>query len=174
MKSAIVFAAFCVILSLTTATLSATKKDMQPKILELKREIIRLQNSGKLGFNNVTFCSEIQGFGMYTPLTGAKITNKEFYVYYEPANPFTRVADGKYATRLTQDLYLLDAKGNVLFGKEKALQFYYEAVTPVLDIYISNTLTMTEAPKGAYVWKAVLHDELRGTDTTMTKEFVIE
>jgi hypothetical protein len=174
MKPFVLSALTVVVCGIVTTTTVMAESNTQQKILELKREIINMQNKGKLGFNNVTFCSEIQGFGMYTPLPGSTVPGKEFYVYYEPANPYTKVEGGKYSTHLTQDLYLLDTKGNVLFGKEKALQFYYEAVAPVLDIYISNTITLTDAPKGKYVWKAVLHDELRGENVTITKEFVVE
>ena len=142
--------------------------------MALKHQIIQIQNEGVLGFNNVTFCSEIRGLGMYTPLASTTIPGDQFFVYYEPANPYTKIEDGKYLVHLTQDLYLLDQDGNVLFGKENALEFYYETVSPVLDIYISNTITLTDAPQGTYIWKAVLHDRLREESAEIRKQFIVE
>ncbi len=147
--------------------------ETQQKILDLKHQILTLQNEGELGFNNVTFCSDIRGPGMYTPLPSNVISQEQFFVYYEPVNPYTEMKDGKYLIHFTQDLYLLDQEGNVLFGKEQALEFSYETLIPVLDLYVTNTITLTDAPAGTYNWKAVLHDQLSGKSAEYMKEFII-
>ncbi|MBD3306086.1 hypothetical protein GF339_06840 [candidate division KSB3 bacterium] len=159
---------------MSNATPGIAEDDTQRKILELKHQILEIQNQGELGFTNINFCSEIRGLGMYTPLPDNTIPGDEFYVYYEPVNPYTQVQDGTYRIHLTQDLYILDTEGTVLFGKEGLLEFSYETVSPVLDIHMTNTITLTGASPGTYVWKAVLHDHLRGTSAQTTKEFIVE
>ncbi len=171
--SSILLMSVCM-LGLTGIAFAEVDTGTQQQILDLKHQIIDLQNEGTLGAKNVTFCSEVVGPGMYTPLPSDVVADDVFYVYYEPENPYTKREGGRYLIHLTQDLYILDLEGNVLMGKENVLQFAYNTAIPVLDLYITNTITLTDAPAGTYVWKAVLHDQLREESIELTKKFIIE
>jgi len=72
----------------------AKNDDTYEKILELKNEIIQLQNNGGLGVHNFTLCSKIYYFSHYVPLLEPKIEeNTPFFLYYEPANLDTKVSE---------------------------------------------------------------------------------
>lgn len=144
------------------------------KIISLKNEIIDIQNKGNLDINNVTFCSKIIGFGSYVPLDRNIIKqNNDLLVYYEPLNLFTNRVKGNYEIFYSQDMILLLPDGKELFSKEKALQFHYYSMTPVLDIYATNNFNVGNIPPGKYIYKIVLNDELRGTKSEKSIELEI-
>lgn len=139
------------------------------KILQLKNEIIRIQNEGELGFRNFTLCSKVITMGHYVPRQEPKVrTGGEFLVYYEPANPFTNVQGEKYEIWLTQDALLLDEEGQTLFERNNFLSAHFNTETPLLDLYFTNSLTLTGVPPGKYTYKVVLRDK------TATKTFDFE
>jgi hypothetical protein len=144
------------------------------KILELKDEIVKIQNQGELGFRNFTLCSKIITMGHYVPLPEPKIKiGKELLVYYEPANVFTNTQGGRYEFWFTQDMLLLNEKGELLYEKTDALSMHFNTATPLLDLYVTNTLTLTGLPVGKYTYKAVLHDVLREATAAKTVDFEI-
>jgi len=146
------------------------------KILELKDKIVRIQNQGELGFRNFTLCSKIISMGAYVPLPEPKIkTGKELlvYVYYEPANVFTNIQEGRYEFWFTQDMFVFDGGSELLLEKTDALSMRFNTATPLLDLYVTNTLTLTGLPVGKYTFKAVLHDVLRDAEATKTVDFEI-
>lgn len=144
------------------------------KIITLKNQIIDIQNKGDLGVSNLTFCSKIIGFGAYVPLEKNIVAqNNEILVYYEPLNLFTNRVKGSYELFYSQDLILLSENGEVIFGKEKALQFHYYSMTPVLDVYATNNFNVGNIPPGKYIYKMVLNDELRGTKSEKTIDLEI-
>jgi hypothetical protein len=144
------------------------------KILKLKDEIVRIQNQGELGFRNFTLCSKIITMGHYVPLPEPKVkVGKELLVYYEPANIFTNTQGRRYEFWFTQDMFLFDEGGELLFEKTDALSMHFNTATPLLDLYVTNTLTLTGLPVGKYTYKALLHDVLRDTTATKTTDFEI-
>jgi len=144
------------------------------KILELKDEIVKIQNQGELGFRNFTLCSKIITMGHYVPLPEPKIkTGKDLLVYYEPANVFTNTQGERYEFWFTQDMLLLNEKGELLYEKTDALSMHFNTATPLLDLYVTNTLTLTGLPVGKYTYKAVLRDALREATATKTVDFEI-
>jgi len=143
------------------------------KILELKDKIVKIQNQGELGFRNFTLCSKIITMGHYVPLPEPKIkTGKELLVYYEPANVFTNTQGGRYEFWFTQDMFVFDQGGELLLEKTDALSMHFNTATPLLDLYVTNTLTLTGLPVGKYTFEAVLRDEFK--DETVTKRVVFE
>ena len=144
------------------------------KILELKDEIVKIQNQGELGFRNFTLCSKIITMGHYVPLPEPKVkVGEKLLVYYEPANVFTNTQGGRYEFWFTQDMLLFDEKGELLYEKTDALSMHFNTATPLLDLYVTNTLTLTGLPAGKYTYKAVLHDALRDTTAGKTIDFEI-
>jgi len=144
-------------------------------ILKLKEDIIRIQNQGKLGFRNFTLCSKIITMGHYValPEPKVKIGTEELLIYIEPANVFTSTQEGRYEIWITQDIFLLDEEGELLLEKTDAISAHFNTATPILDLYLPNTLYMSTLPVGEYTYKAVLHDVLRGTTATKTIDFEV-
>ena len=143
-------------------------------ILELKDDIIKIQNQGELGINNLNLCSSIVTLGAYMPLEEAKIeVGKEYYIYYEPANVFTKISEGRYEFWFTQDILLLDDTGEVLMERLGALSMHFNTATPLLDIYVTNDLLLTGAPPGKYTYKIVLHDVFKEESVVETIDFEV-
>jgi len=144
-------------------------------ILELKDDIIRIQNQGELGFRNFTLCSRIITMGNYValPEPKVKVGTEELLIYIEPANVFTNTQEGRYEFWITQDMSILDEEGELLLEKTDAISAHFNTATPILDLYLPNTLYMNTLPVGKYTYKAVLHDVLRGTTATKTIDFEV-
>lgn len=143
------------------------------EILQLKEKIIELQNQGELGFENFTLCTEIISFGSYVPLPEPVVDkNGSLLIYFEPKNIFTNKHDGIYEIYYTQDMILLDDKGNELLNQKDGLVFHYTTKKPVMDLFAQNTVDLKgQLPAGKYTYKAVLKDKLKGKTATKTIEF---
>ena len=144
-------------------------------VLELKDDIIKIQNQGDLGFRNFTLCSKIITMGQYValPEPKVKVGTEELLIYIEPANVFTSTQEGRYEIWITQDILLLDEEGELLLEKTDAVSAHFNTSTPILDLYLPNTLYMSTLPVGKYTYKAVLHDVLKGTTATKTIDFKV-
>jgi len=145
------------------------------KILELKDEIVKIQNQGELGFRNFTLCSKIITFGHYValPEPKVKVGTEEILIYTEPANHFTNTQGGRYELWLTLDMIVLAENGEVLLEKTDAVSPHFNTATPILDIFFPLTIYVSEVPVGKYTFKAVLHDVLREATATKTVDFEI-
>jgi hypothetical protein len=145
------------------------------EILKLKERIIQIQNTGELGFRYFTFCSNIIGFGSYVPLTEPVLTKDgELLVYYEPVNVFTNEKEGLYEIWYTQDMVLLNEKGETLQEWPNALDFHYTTKAPVMDLFAQNSITLGgQVPPGKYKFKAVLKDKLSGKTATKIVDFEV-
>ncbi len=144
-------------------------------ILELKDDIIKIQNQGDLGFRNFTLCSKIITMGQYValPEPKVKVGTEELLIYIEPANVFTNTQDERYEFWITQDMFLLDEEGELLFEKTDAISAHFNTATSILDLYLPNTLYMSTLPVGKYTYKAVLHDVLKGSMATKAIDFEV-
>jgi len=152
----------------------AKNDDTYEKILELKNEIIQLQNSGELGVRNFTLCSKIYTLGSYVPLPEPKIEkNGKLLLYYEPANLYTKVSEGRYEFWFTQDAVLTDINDKELWSEKEFLDMHYITSTPILDVYVHNTLTLTDVPPGKYIYTITLNDLFRNKSITKSIEFEI-
>jgi len=163
-----------VIVAMLTGNVFAEQTN-EELILELKDDIIRIQNQGELEFRNFTLCSKIITIGHYVPLPEPKVKvgTEELLIYIEPANVFTNTQEGRYEFWITQDMFLLDEEGELLLEKTDAISAHFNTATPILDLYLPNTLYMSTLPVGKYTYKAVLHDVLRGTTATKTIDFEV-
>lgn len=155
-----------------TASLSLPQEN---KILELKEKIIEIQNTSELGFRHFSLCSNIIGFGSYVPLAKPVLDkNGELLVYYEPVNVFTSKKEGLYEIWYTQDMALLNTKGEIIQEWPNILNFHYTTKTPVMDLYAQNSLTLGgQVPAGHYKFKAVLKDKLSGKSAVKAVDFEV-
>jgi hypothetical protein len=147
----------------------------EDEILKLKDKIIEIQNKGELGFRNFTFCSNILGFGSYAPLAEPVVAaSGELLVYYEPVNVFTAKKQELYEIWYTQDMVLLNEKGEVLQEWPRALDFHYTTRAPVMDLFAQNSLNLGGGvPAGKYKFKAVLQDKLGGKTAVKVVDFEV-
>ena len=162
-----------VMAAMLTGNVLAEQTD-EELILKLKEDIVRIQNQGELGIKKLNLCRSIVTLGAYVPLEEAKIeVGKEYYIYYEPVNIFTKISEGRYEFWFTQDIILLDDTGEVLTERPAALSMHFNTATPLLDIYVTNDLLLTAAPPGKYTYKIVLHDVFRDKSTVETIDFEV-
>ena len=143
-------------------------------VTELKERIIDIQNKGELGYHNFSLCSKIIGFGQYVPLPSDQVkVGSELLVYYEPQNLYTNRNKGIYHMWFTQDMILLDSSGETLYEGLELLTFNYQTSSPVMDVYATNSLNLGSLPPGKYVFKTIMHDQLRDQNATLEHEFEI-
>ena len=143
-------------------------------ILSLKEQILDIQNNGELGFRCFILCERIISYGQYVPTMSNRVkVGKELKFYYEPLNLFTNRKDGVYQIWFTQDMILRNSEGRELMKNQKALNFNYQTVAPVLDVYATNSLELGELPPGDYKYEAIIHDVLRDARASTTYAFSI-
>lgn len=133
------------------------------KVMELKTQIIRYQNLGRLSVQNLTVCESIAGYGDYLKSAGGKVKkDTQVMVYYEPLNLFTEVEDESYTISFSQDLVLTTEDGvQEIFRQNDMLKVRSKTASPSLDVFGANTITLTGLPAGKYKLKGVLRDDLR-------------
>jgi hypothetical protein len=140
----------------------------------LKERIINLQNMYPLGIQTLVACSKVTDFGSYEPLPDNKVKAGDVvFFYFEPQNPSTRKAEGRYEVWLTQDVVVLNAKQQEIYNKEGFIEIHYQTSSPRLDIYGANQLTLAEIPQGEYLFKAILHDIIKGETASATWTFEV-
>ncbi len=146
----------------------------QESVPELKQRILDLQNQGELGFRNFTLCSNIIGYGQYVAIPDNKVkVGSEVFFYYEPVNLFTNRQDNAYHIWYTQDIVLYTEDGQEIYRGNEALNFNYQTVSPVLDVFASNTLSLGNLPPGVYQFEAVMHDKLKKVDAGQKYTFEV-
>lgn len=163
----------CLFGAIATCATNAVIAETADEVLDLKHRIIEIQNSGKLGFNNLTLCSEVSSFCSYTPLQSPEVpANGTLLLYYEPRNLSTSLITGVYKIHFTQDVILLDKTGGtVIFRQDEMLKFDYSTTSPVLDVFATNRLTLTGLAPGEYIFKAILHDKIKASSAETIVKF---
>ncbi len=146
------------------------KNPEDPKIEELKEQILELRNKGKLGFRKVVPCTDVRGFGNYTPLEkGKPLTH--LILYFEPANVSTLVSDDRYVIDCSVDMVVTDAKGKVLGAKKNVKKVGGVAYSPVIDLFFTLKFKFKKPLKKGFVVRAVLHDNIKNDKTGVTFRF---
>jgi hypothetical protein len=140
----------------------------------LKEKIITIQNMYPLGIRTLIACSKVTDYGSYEPLPDNTLKAGDvIFFYFEPQNPSTRKAEGRYEIWLTQDMVVLTEQQQEIFRKENAVEIHYQTSSPRLDIYGITQLTMEQAPPGKYIFKAILHDKIKGEVASATWAFEV-
>ena len=116
----------------------------------------------------------MNGLGEEGALPGTKIKMYgELLLYFEPANLYTRISERKYEFWFIQDAILTDKEGKEIWSKEGFLEMHYITSTPVLDVYVHNTLGLGGLSPGKYVYTVILHDRFRNKSAKKSVEFEI-
>jgi len=168
--------AFLLAAALVVALFAAGSVQAQAadEIMDLKLQIVELQNAGTLAVSGFSFCQKIMNYASYVPLRDKTVEQGgTLYVYYEPAYWFTNTAQGRYEMWLTQDIRLTTSDGQELFFREKLLNLQYNTAKPVLDVYLTNEFSLGKLPPGEYVYEVTLHDELSGQEARHQEAFSI-
>jgi hypothetical protein len=140
----------------------------------LKERIINLQSMNPLGIRTLVACSKVADYGSYEPLLDNKVKSGDvIFFYFEPQNHSTKKAEGKYEIWLTQDMVVLTQEQQEVFKKENAVEIHYQTTSPRLDIYGVNQLTLADIPPGKYLFKAILHDNIKGETVSATWAFQV-
>lgn len=164
--------AACLILLMLVARPFAFAQDTDVTLL--KERIVNLQNQYPLGIRTLVACSTVTGYGSYDlwPGNQAKAGDVIFF-YFEPQNPSTNKTEGTYEIWLTEDMFVLTAQQEEIFKKEKAFEIHTQTSSPRLDIFGFNQLTLTEIPPGKYLFKVILHDNIKGENASETWAFEV-
>lgn len=142
--------------------------------LRLKEELLDLQNREPLALAKFVACSEVKGYGEYTPLSAPKVrSDGEILFYYEPVNYFTNREGGIYEIWLLQDVVVLDEKGKEVFRQGGTMEVHLRRRSPLLDLYAVNRLTLKGLRPGRYTFRLVLHDKLKGESASFDHPFEV-
>jgi hypothetical protein len=163
---------FCLLVWAMMACPAALAQDTEVTLL--KERIINLQNTYPLGIRTLIACSKVTDYGSYDPLSDNRVKSGDVvFFYFEPQNPSTKKAGGKYEIWLTADMIVLTAQQQEVFKKENAVEIHYQTTSPRLDIYGVNQLTFDNISPGRYIFKALLHDKIKGEEASATWAFVV-
>jgi hypothetical protein len=140
----------------------------------LKERIINLQNQYPLGIRTLVACSAVTGYGSYEPLPDNKVKAGDvIFFYVEPQNPSTNKTEGTYEIWLTEDMFVLNEQQQEVFKKENAFEIRSQSSSPQLDIYGFNQLTLAAIQPGQYIFKVILHDNIKVEDASATWAFEV-
>jgi len=140
----------------------------------LKERIINIQSIYPLGIRTLVACSKVTDYGSYDRLPDNKVKAGDvIFFYFEPQNPSTKKAGGRYEIWLTEDMIVLTAEQQEVFKKENAVEMHYQTSAPRLDIYGVDQLTLDKIPPGRYIFKAVLHDKIKGEEVSVRWAFEV-
>jgi len=143
-------------------------------VTSLKERIINLQNQYPLGIRTLVACSTVSGYGSYEPLPDNKVKAGDvIFFYVEPQNHSTNLAEGTYEIWLTQDMVVLTEQQQEVFKKENVFEIHDRTNSPRLDIFGVNQLTLAEIQPGKYLFKVILHDNVKGEETSATWAFEV-
>jgi hypothetical protein len=163
---------FCLLVAGMMACPAALAQDTDVSLL--KERIINIQNMYPLGIRTLIACSKVTDYGSYEPLPDNKVkTGDVISFYFEPQNPSTQKGGGRYEIWLTQDMIVLTEQQEEVYKKENAFEIHYQTSVPRLDIYGVNQLTLEKIPPGRYIFKAVLHDKIKGETASATWAFEV-
>jgi hypothetical protein len=140
----------------------------------LRERIINIQNMYPLGIRTLIACTKVTDYGSYDPLPNNRVKAGDvIFLYFEPQNPSTKKEAGKYEIWLTQDMIVLTAQQQEVFKKENAVEIHYQTSAPRLDIFGVNQLTLDKISPGRYIFKAILHDKIKGESASASWAFEV-
>jgi hypothetical protein len=137
------------------------------EIRRLKEQIIELQNKGKLGLRKVVLCSSVEGYGVYSPIEPGQ-PNPKVYLYFEPENVSTLVTGDRYIIDLSVDLFLYDATGKLIAGKETIFRINRVSRSPIFDVFYKVELNLKKPGGQGALLKTVLHDKIKNGSVSST------
>jgi hypothetical protein len=124
-----------------------------------------LRSQAQLSIPTIAFCSQVQSYGVYTPLGSSQFPagrNNDLIVYNDVAN-FTSIEgnDGIWRTRLQQQMVLYTENGLAVWPeKNDADTFIDQSRNRRHDFFIPRLVKLPSSlAAGKYVLKVTLTDE---------------
>jgi hypothetical protein len=132
----------------------------------------------KLSMSPAVACAKIKGFGDYVALDEPVLTRDDkLQVYYEPRGFVYETVGKEYRVHLTQEgrMHRRGEKA-VIMSKEKLLDYQGRTkVSPVNNIYLSNSIALKSLSPGEYDFEIILKDELgKGPVTSQILKFRVK
>jgi hypothetical protein len=119
-----------------------------------------LLSEAPLALGEVQFCSDIQGFGVFTPMTANRCVPGQSLLLYTEVRRFTsrRESDGLHHVRLAQRLSLENEQGTVVW-RHNFENIDDTCRTPRQDFFLRTTLPLpTNLATGRYALNVVVED----------------
>lgn len=138
------------------------------EIAALRQRIIELQNRSKLGFRKIVPCRAVEGFGLYSPIEPDKPFSR-IVLYVEPSNVNTLVSGDRYIIDCTIDVFVTDATGKSVAGKESAFKINKVSRSPVMDLYFKLDINFSKPITRDIVVKIVIRDNLKNESASISQ-----
>ncbi|MAG93979.1 MAG: hypothetical protein CMJ48_09545 [Planctomycetaceae bacterium] len=146
-------------------------------IIELNNAIAALQTRAALSLKNLTFCSEIKGYGMYEsfPIEKRYSHGDTVLLYVEVENFASEmVENGLYQTKLASTIEIYTA-GNVLVAQQPFPDSVDLCKNRRRDYFHSYKYTLPKnLGPGGHVLKLTVEDLTKRRVVTATKRFTVE
>lgn len=151
----------------------ARADENQDRIMQLKRQIVEIQNDGDLAISNMQLCSAVTGYGGCTPLPENILPeDNTLLVYFEPLNWFTAQEDGNFTYALTQDI-VIKVGNETIHTQQDAERRAAKTKQPLLDFFITNSINLQSFPEGNYTYEVVLKDPKKQQEALASVEFAV-
>jgi hypothetical protein len=128
---------------------------------ELKQQIIQTQNKEKLGFSKVVLCSDIEGYGLFTPVKPGEKTGK-LKIYIEPANIGMLVNQERYVIDCSMHIEVTDQAGKVVSQLKNVARVHKTTRSPVFDTHFAVDMNFQNPLKADHKVKFILMDNVKG------------
>ena len=127
-----------------------------------------LRPAGPLQIPTITFCTRVDGFGVYDTVTSQQLPallESGIVVYCEVQGFSFRQQDLNWETRLAQQISLMDAQGQAIWRDQPNIVVDL-CRKQRRDFYIARIIRLPEKlPEGKYTLQVVIEDQLTGRKT---------
>lgn len=102
---------------------------------------------------------EAKQFGDFAPRTNTKFAADEPILFYmEPKNLVYGRLGAQYVPSFEVDLEIIDASGESVASKEAFGSFRLPSMSPVQDLFLNLSVSLTGAPPGDYIIRLTVRD----------------
>ncbi len=138
----------------------------------LAKAIMQVRQQMPLSIIKLHLCDEIRDYNDYDAKAEFELeAGERLLVYIEPEGFGVNEQDGQYWIKLTQDVEIKDADGDVIFQRNGWVDYHKGFPTPVIPFYITNSIR--DIPAGAYTFTFTLKDHFKNTFLTKSFKFVV-
>ncbi len=138
----------------------------------LAKAIMQVRQQMPLSVFKLFLCDEVRDYNDYDAKTGFELkAGERLLVYIEPEGFGVNEQGREYWIKLTQDVEIKDADGDVIFQRNGWVDYNKGFPTPVIPFYITNSIR--DIPAGKYTYTFTLKDHFKNTFLTKSFEFVV-
>ncbi|MBI3463599.1 MAG: hypothetical protein HY000_11150 [Planctomycetes bacterium] len=140
----------------------------------LGRAAERLRGPPRFEARNLTFCKRIRGFGSIERVEAAAFSCGQAVLLYNEVDGFlSEPGSGRFRSRLSSELELLDADGQTVWQQQFAAVEDSNSVAR-RDYFLSHSFRLPALVRpGTYLLRLTLHDELAKRSTSATVPLVV-